>query len=92
MSENTRQKAIKQEGRVVLAINTLKKGQITTIRKALYLYDVPWTTLQYHLQGRTERQSICVNGLQLSKTKEESLKKWIILLALYGAAPRPTAI
>jgi hypothetical protein len=92
MSENTRQKAIEQEGRLVLAINALKKGQITTIRKASRLYDVPRTTLQYRLQGRAERQSTPANGLRLSKTEEESLKKWIISLALRGAAPRPTAI
>jgi predicted HTH domain antitoxin len=49
MSENTRQKAIEQEGRLVLAINVLKKGQITLVRKASSLYDVPWATLQDHL-------------------------------------------
>jgi hypothetical protein len=41
MSENTRQKAIEQEGRLVLAINTLKKGQITSVCKASSLYNVP---------------------------------------------------
>jgi hypothetical protein len=92
MSKNTRQKAIQQEDRLVLAINTLKKCQITKIRQAARLYNVPLATLYGRLHGRTEQASTCANNLQLSKTKKESLKKWIILLASHGAAPRPSAI
>jgi predicted HTH domain antitoxin len=54
MPENTRQKAIEQEGRLVLAINAIKKQQITKIREAARLYDVPRSTLQARLQGRTQ--------------------------------------
>ena len=38
MPENTRQKAIEQEGRLVLAINIIKKQQITKICEAAYCY------------------------------------------------------
>jgi hypothetical protein len=92
MSKNTRQKAIEQEGRIVLAINALKKGQITKIRQAARLYDVPSSTLHDRFHGRTERASTRANNLRLGKTEEESLKKWIISLASRGAAPRPSAI
>jgi hypothetical protein len=37
MSENTRQKAIQQEGRLILGIDALRKGQITKIREAARL-------------------------------------------------------
>jgi hypothetical protein len=43
MSKNTRLIAIQQEGRLVLAINALKKGQIIKIRQAARLYDVFWS-------------------------------------------------
>jgi predicted HTH domain antitoxin len=75
MSENTRQKAIEREGRLVLAINALKKGQITKICQAARLYDVPLSTLHDCLHSHTDQASTCANGLQLSKTKEELLKK-----------------
>jgi predicted HTH domain antitoxin len=92
MTPKTREINPQQEGRLVLAINALKKGQITSVCKASRLYDVPRATLQDRLRGCTERESIRVNGLRLRKTEEETLKKWIILLALRGAAPRPIAI
>jgi hypothetical protein len=92
MSKNTRQKAIEREGRVILAINAIKKEQIHKIREAARLYDVPESTLRHRLRGRADRVSIRANGLRLSQTEEESLKKWIILLASRGAAPWPSAI
>jgi hypothetical protein len=92
MSKNTRQKAIEREGRIVLAINALKKGQIATIRQASHLYNVPLMTLHNHLNGCPGQTTTHANGLQLIKTKEESLKNWIILLALRGAAPWPSTI
>jgi hypothetical protein len=92
MSENTRQKAIEQEGRILLAINALKKRQIATIRQASRLYNVPLMTLHNRLNGRAGRTTTRANNLRLIKTEEETLKNWIILLALRGAAPRPSAI
>jgi hypothetical protein len=92
MSENTRQKAIEQEGRLVLAINALKKGQITKIREAARLYDIPRSTLRGRLQGSKDRTSIRPNCLRLTQTEEESLKKWITSLSLRGAAPRPSSV
>ena len=92
MSENTRQNAIEQEGRIVLAINVLKQAQILKIRVAACLYGVPEATLRHRLRGRVDWASVRANGLRLTGTEEESLKKWIILLASRGAAPRPDHI
>ena len=92
MAQNTRQKAIQQEGRLVLAVDALKKGQITKIREAAHLYDVPRSTLRDRLRGCVDRTSAYANGLRLTRTEEDSLKKWIASLALRGAAPRPSAI
>jgi hypothetical protein len=92
MSKNTRQKAIEQEGRIILAINVLKKGQIMKICQAARLYNMPPLTLYDCLYGRTERASTPANNLRLGKTEEELLKKWIILLASCRATPWPSAI
>jgi hypothetical protein len=53
MSENTREKAIQREGRLVLAINVLKKNQITKICEAARVYDVPESTIRDRIRGRT---------------------------------------
>jgi hypothetical protein len=92
MAQNKQEKSLQQEGRLVLAINALKKDQITKIREAARVYDVPESTLRDRLRGRSNRTSTRANCLRLSQTEEESLKKWIISLASRGAAPRPSAI
>src|SRR5260370_30758966 len=92
MSENTREKAIQREGRLVLDINALKKKQMTKIREAARVYDVTESTLRNRLRGCKDRASMRANGLRLTQTEEESLKKWIISLVSRGAAPRPTSI
>jgi hypothetical protein len=92
MAQNKRENAVEQEGRLVLAINTLKKSQITKIRTAARFYDVPESTLRDRLHGRTHRLSARANCLRLTETEEESLKKWIFSLDLRGAAPRPNDI
>jgi hypothetical protein len=92
MAQNRQEKALQQEGRLVLAINALKKAQISKIREAARIYDVPYSTLCMRLRGRPDRVSIPANGLRLIQTEEESLKKWIGSLASRGAAPRPNDI
>ena len=82
------QNSIQQEGRVLLAISSLKKKEISNIREAARLYDVARTTLQRRLNGiinRAEKQANCLN---LTKEEEESLIRWILSLDQRGAAPR----
>jgi hypothetical protein len=92
MAQNTREKRLQQEGSIFLAINAIKKAQISKIREAARLYDVPESTLRDRLKGRHDRATIRANGLVLTATEEESLKKWITSLALRGAAPRHSTV
>ena len=78
---------VEQEGRVLLAISSLKKKEITNIREAARLYDVPRTTLQRRLNGSTNRAEKRANGLKLTKEEEESLVQWILSMDQRGAAP-----
>ncbi|ODM20017.1 hypothetical protein SI65_05003 [Aspergillus cristatus] len=83
---------VEQEGRVLLAISSLRKKEITNIREAARLYDVPQTTLQRRLNGSTNRAEKQVNGLKLTKEEEESLVQWILSMDQRGAAPRPSHV
>jgi len=80
---------VEQEGRVLLVISSFKK-EITNIREAARLYDVPRTTLQRRLNGSTNRAEKQANGLKLTKEEEESLVKWILSMDQRGAAPQPS--
>ena len=83
---------VEQEGRVLLAISSLRKKEITNIREAARLYDVPRTTLQRRLNGSTNRAEKQANGLKLTKEEEESLVQWILSMDQCGAAPRPSHV
>lgn len=86
------QNSIQQEGRVLLAISSLKKKEISNIREAARLYDVPRTTLQRRLNGTINRAEKQANCLKLTKEEEESLIRWILSLDQRGAAPRPSHV
>ena len=92
MPKNALKTTAQREGRLLLAVNAIKKGQITKIREAARTYDVPFTTLRARLRGRPERSSIRAHNIKLSETEEESLKKWIISMNRRGAAPRPSTV
>jgi predicted HTH domain antitoxin len=46
-----------QEGKILLAIQAYKKGQISSLNKASALYSVPFSTLWYRIHGRTTREN-----------------------------------
>ena len=52
-----RRQASNQEEKILLAIQAFNFGQISSIRKAAALYNVPYTTLQNRLNGRTTREN-----------------------------------
>jgi hypothetical protein len=62
-----------QEERIQLAIQALKKGKIPSIRRAIEVFNIPYTTLRDRIQGH-EFQAEHHNRLfQLSETQEEAL-------------------
>jgi hypothetical protein len=89
-ARQNRQKSIEQEGRVQLAISALKKQQISNIREAARVYNIPRTTLQRRLNRITSRSETRANNQKLTQNKEESLVQWILSLDRRGAPPTPS--
>ena len=92
MPKNAPKTDVQREGRLLLAVNVIKKGQLTKIREAARLYDVHKSTLRARLRGRPDRNTIRANNIKLSETEEESLKEWIILINRRGAALRLSTV
>jgi len=92
MTKNAPKKDPQREGRLLLAVNAIKKGQFAKIREAARLYDVPTSTLHARLHGRPDRSNLRANSTKLSETEENSLKEWIISMNRRGAAPRPSMV
>ncbi|ODM17137.1 hypothetical protein SI65_07536 [Aspergillus cristatus] len=83
---------IEQEGRILLAIQAIKKHEIPSIREAARRFNVPRTTLQDRLHGHQNRGEARANNHKLTQTEEETLKKWILSMDSRGAAPRPAIV
>ncbi|EDN10246.1 conserved hypothetical protein [Histoplasma mississippiense (nom. inval.)] len=92
MSTTQRNKVSAQEGRLLLAIQALKNDQISSIRAAAKLYDVPRSTLTHRVSGRTARVDIPPKNRKLSLTEEESLVQWILAMDERGQPPRVAAV
>ncbi|CBF88708.1 hypothetical protein AN0826.2 [Aspergillus nidulans FGSC A4] len=76
-----------KEGRLLLAVQAIKKKEITSIREAARRFNVPESTLRTRLRGTTNRAESRANGHKLTEIEEEVLKQWILSLDLRGAAP-----
>jgi hypothetical protein len=66
---------VRQEGRLLLALQAYQKGQIQSIPQAAATYNVDHTTLMHRLKGRVARVDARANGHKLSSTKEKVLKQ-----------------
>jgi len=83
---------MEREGRILLAIQAIKRQEISALREAARRFDVPESTLRTRLRGTTFRAETRANNYKLSETEEESLEKWILSMDLRGAAPRPSMV
>jgi hypothetical protein len=90
-SQNS-QKRVEQEGRLLLAIQIIKNQELSSIRKAAEVFNVPLSTLTTRLNGITYRAETRANSHKLTIFEEQSLYKWIISLDDRGAAPRPDTV
>jgi hypothetical protein len=86
------QKSAEREGRILLALQALKNGQIKSLHAAAKLYEIPYATLHNRSTGRPSRVDIRASGYKLTQLEEDSLAKWIISMDSRGAAPRPSTV
>jgi DNA-directed RNA polymerase beta' subunit len=64
---------VEQEGRIRLAISTLKKQEISSVRRAATVFNVPLLTLHDRLSGKQCRIKQRANGHRLTANQEASL-------------------
>ena len=77
-----------KEERIQLALEALRKGQISSVRKAAGIYDVPHTTLHYRLHGRKTLGDAGEERQKLTPAEERALIDWILSLDARGHPPR----
>ena len=85
-------KDVQQKGRLSLAIKAIQTGQITSIRRAVQLYNVPRTTLRDALQTKEQSKTLPRTTNKLTKTEESTLVQWIIDMDIRGKPPRPAIV
>ncbi|KFY31251.1 hypothetical protein V493_01269 [Pseudogymnoascus sp. VKM F-4281 (FW-2241)] len=61
MAPPTQPKSSNQEGRILLAIQSIKEGYIQSVRAAAMSYDVPKTTLRRRAYSVTSRRDSTPN-------------------------------
>jgi hypothetical protein len=83
---------VEQEGRILLAIQAIKKQEITSIREASRYFEVPFSSLRNRLNGLTNRSETRANSHKLTEIEEETLLKWILSMDSRGSAPRPSTL
>ena len=81
-----------QLGRLELAIQAVRSGQITSVQKAVQLYDVPWSTLQDQLNNIQECISAHCIQHKLIETEKKTLLQWILIINKYDTSFRFTII
>ena len=64
-----------QEGRLLLAIQAIKKQEISAIREAARRFNVPESTLRTRLRGTIFRANSRANSSKLTSIEEQSVEK-----------------
>ena len=65
--------ALQKEGRLLLAIQAIQKGQIKSVRVAATTYNIARSTLQERLAGVLSRDIFISPNRKLKPSEEESL-------------------
>lgn len=80
------------EGRILLAINAYKTGQISSLRKAAATYGAPRATVTTRYHGTPERRDSRPASCKLTSTEEEVIIQRILDLDSQGFPPRLSAV
>ena len=87
MAQQQRVQLLQKEGRLSLSVQAIQKNQISSVRKAAKLYDVPRTSLQSRVQGVIPKTQSNARKRKLQPTEEQSLVDWILALDRRGFPP-----
>jgi predicted HTH domain antitoxin len=88
MPRNAAKNPLNDEGRLQLAVNTLKKGQIISVCEAARLFNVLRLMLQDRYSGRFQCLYKRAYNTKLLETEEISLREWIISMDKCGCPVR----
>jgi hypothetical protein len=80
--------SINKEGRILLAIQALERGQFKSERQAAMAYDINRYSLQRRRQGMASREDCRANNKKLTLQEEEALVRYIVDLIDRGYPPR----
>jgi hypothetical protein len=87
MSQPKATQSSQTKDRITLALEALKQAQCTSVRSAATAYDVPESTLRYHLhQHPSRRSAMC------KLTEELTLVEWILCMDERGLPPRANTV
>jgi hypothetical protein len=89
MPQPQQAKSSNKDGRLLLAIEAIKNGQIQSIREAAEHFDVAPATLACQINGRPQRRDCTPNSRKLTLYEEEAIVQYILDLDLRGFPPRP---
>jgi hypothetical protein len=92
MPPQSRIEKVQKEGRTLLAIQALRKGQLSSGRAGSKLYEVPNSTLSHRARGRPARVELRANNHKLTETEENALEQWILSMDERGYPPRICAV
>jgi Tc5 transposase DNA-binding domain/helix-turn-helix, Psq domain len=92
MPPRNKPNSVQQEGRIVLALDALKKGSFASIREAARSYDIPNSTLYDRIRDRPTRRDTRPTNCKLTETEELTLVQWILSMDQRGLAPRPDSV
>jgi hypothetical protein len=91
-SDKDARNLIETEGKIEMALSDVKNGKISSIRQAAIIYGVLRSMLCRRQHG-VQRQAISnANKRKLTRSEEDTLVQWILLLDKRGFPPRPEAL
>jgi hypothetical protein len=92
MPPQNKEIALQKEGRILLAIQSFKKGQFKSLRAASRAYDVPLSSLQRRMNGVPSLQDYTPVGRKLSTTEESVIVRKVLELSQRGFHPRVSQV
>jgi CRP-like cAMP-binding protein len=78
----------KQEGKITLALSDFQSHQFKSLRRAAQAFNVPRTTLSARRRGRLFIDDRRNAQHKLTRTKEQTIVRYILNLDSRGFAPR----